>query len=70
MSMRCPVYREWCRRSSCGLSHCSGKKSDRCSYGLSRGSDDVSWFHFWVLKKDGERDSLLGCGQDREGPLG
>jgi hypothetical protein len=28
-----------------------------------------SWSHFRVLK-DGERGSLLGCGHDREGPLG
>jgi phospholipase C len=29
-----------------------------------------SWSHFWDSEMDGERGILLGCGQDREGPLG
>src|SRR6266699_3494186 len=29
----------------------SGRKSDRCSYVLSRDSCDISWPHFWVLKR-------------------
>ena len=49
------------RRGSCG---------DRCSYVLSRDSCGIFLVSFLGSEKDGERGSLLGCGQDREGPLG
>ena len=35
-----------------------------------KGSYDIFWSHFWGRERDGVRSSLLGCGQDREGPLG
>lgn len=42
----------------------------RCSYASSRDSRDIFRISFPGVLKDGEQRVLLGCGQDREGPLG
>ena len=45
-------------------------RADRCSYVLSRHWCGIFLVWFAGVVEGGGRGGLLGCGQDREGPLG